>query len=306
MKKINDQLKNLIINKWEDYLDGKVAYLPVVGPVYSSNKAFKKALLDLFDFSKFKKMVPYDKDRRWTVRKREWIIISEIVINDNLFVPVISFKKHGNSLKIFYYSQKKFNSHTFKKIKKFYKKIITKYHIKRLSIYCFKKPLIKKDLIKQVIFLKLITKKDDLNRTSKEVYNFYKLPLKTRKTFINFKKDNSLEGFDFLYKKIINKNLSAPTICITQDNKIIGAIGPLDIKKDAYGRKWLLPPYFGVTKEKRGLGYGQKLWTKAMFFAYNKGARYTLVQNKTNSKAMFFYKKMGLDIGAEYYILRVS
>jgi hypothetical protein len=47
---------HLIINSWAGYLDNKAAYLPIVGPVYSSNKLFKKVLLDLFYFSKFKKI----------------------------------------------------------------------------------------------------------------------------------------------------------------------------------------------------------------------------------------------------------
>jgi GNAT superfamily N-acetyltransferase len=220
-------------------------------------------------------------------------------------VPVIFFNKNGNRLKIFYYSQKKFNQNDLQNTKQNYKKIITKYYIKKLSIYCFKKPVIKKNIIKQIIFSKLITKKDSLNKISRDVGYFNKFSLKTKRTFINLKKDNSLEGFDFLYKEIINRKLSSSIICAAQDNKIIGAIGPLDIKNDAFRCRWLLPPYFGVVKEKRNLGYGQKLWRAAMSFAFHKGARYTLVQNEADSEAMFFYKKMGLDMGAEYYIIKV-
>ena len=111
-----------------------------------------------------------------------------------------------------------------------------------------------------------------------------------------------MKNFGFLWENFIakNKNLN-PIICAVLKNKIVGAIGPLDLSEDVWSTPFLFPPHFGVAEKMRKTGLGEKLWKAAMSFAYQKGAQYTLVQNTPSSPAARFYEKQGLSKASKIY-----
>lgn len=176
------------------------------------------------------------------------------------------------------------------------KKMIT------VFLYCFKKPEAKLRFTCHNIYLKIITKKECLNRFPKDVDYYNNLTYKVKQNFGHLGQELKLEGFDFLWKEFIVKDkLLSPIICAIEGKEIIGAIGPLDILEDAWGILQLLPPYFGVEEKLRKKGYGEELWKAAMNLAYQKGAKYVLVQSVPNSPAAHFYEKQGLVKRSEIY-----
>jgi len=113
VKKIDE-----IVNIWATLLKGQVFYIPTLGPVFTSGGSIKELLRDILNNSQTDGFLPYDKNKRWYKNKKEKILLSSIVIDDNgLCIPVESSFK-DRILKIFYYTTDKLNSPAINKIKK--------------------------------------------------------------------------------------------------------------------------------------------------------------------------------------------
>ncbi len=291
-----------IINIWDSLLKDQVFYIPTIGNIYSSEGSVKKLLRDVLGNSKNDYFLPYDKNKRWHKSKKEKILLSSIVIDGNsLCVPVESSFKY-RTLKIFYYTVNELDSSGINKIKNIIKSLKNVKKFDNCFLYCFKKPKIKLKFTCHNIYLKIITKKECLAELPKSIDYYSNLTHKVRQTFNYLGQEPELKGFNFLWKEFISKNKQLSSIiCAVEKEKIIGAIGPIDISKDPWSVSWLLPPYFGVKKELRKKGYGEKLWKVAMSLAYQKGAKYTLVQNLSDSPADRFYKKQGLVKASKIY-----
>ncbi|WP_145909105.1 GNAT family N-acetyltransferase [Kitasatospora viridis] len=63
-----------------------------------------------------------------------------------------------------------------------------------------------------------------------------------------------------------------------RDDRVVGAVGPVETMPDPIGRARLLPQYFGVVPECRGLDLGRLLWRAAMHWGYANGADHQLLQ----------------------------
>lgn len=301
MDQLNQSNIEKIINIWGDFLNKKIFYIPVLGPVYVSGNSIKNLLHDVLKNSQTNKFLPFDKNKRWFQKRTEKIILPAIIINDKeIYIPVKDNFK--NILKIFYYSNNFPDGKTIIEAKKIYAKLKTDSRVNGLYFYCFKKPKTEIKFICHNIYLKNITMKDSLVKFPEGIGFYNKLPVEIQSTFSDLGKEHLLEGFSFLWEKFMAKNKKLNSIiCATEKNKIVGAIGPLDIAADARNELFLFPPHFGVIKRMRRAGIGEKLWKSAMNFAYKKGARYTLVQNELNSPASLFYEKQRLYNSNEIY-----
>lgn len=300
MPLINQKI-NKIADIWAGLIKNDVFYLPVLGPVFSADNPIKKILQDILNNSQVTDFLAYDKNRRWYKYKTEKILLESIVFNNKeLFVPVKTRLKN-NILKIFYYTESTIDDSRINKIKKMAANVKDN-QIDTFSLYFFQKPHTNIKFTRHNIYLKTINKNDNLNQLSSSLEYFKNLSLETQKTFSSFSKGPNLSGFSFLWESFLNQGkLLSPIVCTIEKGEIIGAIGPLDISKDAWNNSWLLPPYFGVKQKSRKKGYGKKLWQAAMNFSYQKRARYTLVQNRPRSPAARFYEKQGLRKAAEVY-----
>jgi len=293
-----------IIDIWTNFLKGQVLYIPTLGPIYTSGNSVKTLLRDVLNNSQTDDFLPYDKDRRWYKHKKEKILLSKILIDDyGLFIPVKNNFKN-NVLKIFYYTTLKntIDNSIIKKTKKIAVELKNDEKIDKCFLYCFEKPKSQKKFLCHNIYLKRITKKEYLTKPPKSIDYYDNLPQEVKQTFNYLEQESKMEGFGFLWKEFIMKDkLLSPVICAVKEGRIIGAIGPLDILKDAWNILWLLPPYFGIKEELRRKGYGEKLWKSAMSLAYQKDAKYTLVQSLSSSPADYFYKKQRLIKMSEVY-----
>lgn len=298
---MNQPKQNKIISVWSNFLNKEVLYLPVLGPVYTLGNSIQKLLSDILNNSQADNFLLYDKNKRWHKNKTERILLENIIYNDKeLYIPVEDTFK--NVLKVFYYSNNSPDSATITKARKFYAKIKNIHGLSNLSFYCFKEPRIKTKFICQNIYLKNITLKNGCFKFPEEIDYYNNLHSEIQLTFSDLKKEPELENFGFLWENFIvrNKNLN-PIICAVLKNKIVGAIGPLDLSEDVWNTPFLFPPHFGVIEKMRKTGLGEKLWKAAMSFAYQKGAQYTLVQNTPNSPAAQFYEKQGLSKASRIY-----
>jgi len=300
MSQLNKKMDE-IIAAWSSFINNGVFYIPVLGPVYTSGKSIKKLLFDVLKNSETDKFLSYDKNKRWLQKRGEKIILSSIVYNNKeMYLPV----KDGfrNILKIFRYSNDSPDNITIATAKKICRKLKTTQEINGARFYFFKEPKINMDFVCHNIYFKKISSNDNFLELPKEINNYNRLSNKIRLTFSRLEKEPGLESFSFLWKEFLNKNkVVNPIFCAVSKNKIIGAIGPIDVLKDVRGKLFLLPPYFGVIKKMRERGIGEKLWKTAMKSACKIGAQYVLVQNIPDSSADWFYKKQGLSVAGKIY-----
>ncbi len=290
-----------IANYWAGVITGQVFYLPILGPTYSMGSV-DGLLFDILNNSAEEKFLAYDKNRRWLKSKAEKIILAEIVVNDDLlFVPVINTISK-NILKIFCYGHKPLNDGSIEFINQIVDKIKPIENFGQCIVYSFVKPWDINQYRCHNIYVKKIAGNDKLTHDLDDVKYYQDLPQTIQQTFSNLKADSDLDGFDFLWDRyLFHQRVVSPILCAVKDKMVVGAIGPLDVFNDFYNIQFLLPPYFGVSNNFRGLGYGQKLWQQAMSWAYTSGAQYLLVQNESNSPAAKFYEKQDLIVGGRVY-----
>lgn len=97
--------------------------------------------------------------------------------------------------------------------------------------------------------------------------------------FAEFAAPMADDGFAFLYEQM-RAGTVGPVLTVLDGPTVAGALGPMETMSDAAGRARLLPQYFGVRPEYRGVGHGRALWRAAMHWGHRHGAAYQLLQTE--------------------------
>jgi GNAT superfamily N-acetyltransferase len=118
-------------------------------------------------------------------------------------------------------------------------------------------------------------------------------PAAVRETFAPFAAAMAAEGLAFLHTQM-RAGRCGPVLTAAVDNRIVGAIGPMDVRPDAIGRAQLLPQYFAVLPEARGQGLGRILWRAAMHWGQSHGAAYQLLQTEVGGPSDTLCQSEGL------------
>jgi GNAT superfamily N-acetyltransferase len=118
-----------------------------------------------------------------------------------------------------------------------------------------------------------------------------------RATFSVFAEKLAADGFAFLDARV-REHGTGPVLTCQRDQNIVGAIGPMEIMPDSRGAAQLLPQYFGVLPEHRGLGLGRSLWRAAMRWGHDHQAAYQLLRTETGGASDRLCQSEGLiDLG---------
>jgi GNAT superfamily N-acetyltransferase len=115
------------------------------------------------------------------------------------------------------------------------------------------------------------------------------------RSFINFGSALSEHGFNSLLDRMWERKNDSPIHVIVDRNRIVGAIGPLQVDLDPVGVPYLLPQYFGVLEETRRSGVGRSLWRSAVMWGRANGATYQILQSEIGSAAEQFFLSEGLE-----------
>ncbi|MFF9197437.1 GNAT family N-acetyltransferase [Streptomyces sp. NPDC014779] len=104
-------------------------------------------------------------------------------------------------------------------------------------------------------------------------------PTAVQETFAPFAETMAGDGLAFLHARM-QAGRCGPVLAAAIEDRIVGAIGPMEIQPDAMGRPQLMPQYFAVLPEARGQGLGRVLWRAAMHWGRSNGAAYQLLQTE--------------------------
>ncbi|MFI1014460.1 GNAT family N-acetyltransferase [Streptomyces sp. NPDC020965] len=104
-------------------------------------------------------------------------------------------------------------------------------------------------------------------------------PTAVQKTFAPFATAMAADGLAFLHAHM-EAGRCGPVLAAAVQDRVVGAIGPMEVRPDATGCPQLMPQYFAVLPEARGQGLGRSLWRAAMHWGQSHGAAYQVLQTE--------------------------
>ncbi|MEW2114869.1 GNAT family N-acetyltransferase [Streptomyces sp. NPDC005474] len=118
-------------------------------------------------------------------------------------------------------------------------------------------------------------------------------PAVVRKTFAPFATAMAGDGLAFLHTQM-RADRCGPVLAAAVEGRVVGAIGPMEVRPDAIGCPQLMPQYFAVLPEARGRGLGRVLWRAAMHWGQSHGAAYQLLQTEVGGPSDKLCRSEGL------------
>jgi GNAT superfamily N-acetyltransferase len=259
-----------------------VPYVPALGPVQprALSAELFNAVVDIADTDRF---LPYDKDRRWSSRKNERMIVEEIVHEPGLTVVPTSIRERG-LVKIHHYGDRLPQSSEFAR---WTRKWRTTFGAATGRVIWFQDT---PEGAKARILLKKFGEQDKRYRGEAVLLT----ECAVADTFPAFAKQLGEDGFAFLHRRIKAGLSDGPILVRVEDRRIVGAVGPLGTLLDATGTRIQPPQYFAVHPHYRRRGHGRALWRAAMAWGAENGAKYKVLQAASGSASELLYVSEGL------------
>jgi GNAT superfamily N-acetyltransferase len=271
-----------------------VPYVPILGlahPDQFTAEMFTDVFADILIASRTGTALPFDKDRRWSPRKTDAVLIDEIVHRpDHTIIPILS-RRGGGTIKTFYYGDAPNLDH----LRAATRHCCAIYGAANGRVVWFD-TVEATDVDRTRVLLKEFThgNKPDEPPGSPIVGELDDDEPETAATFSVFAHAMADHGFDYLRQRRDAGHRDGPVL-VSQDNGVIvGAIGPLTIMPDRAGARMLLPQYFGVLPEYRGGGHGRALWRAAQRWGVRHHADYQLLQARVGAASERLFLAEGL------------
>ncbi|HWR48444.1 MAG TPA: GNAT family N-acetyltransferase [Pseudonocardiaceae bacterium] len=238
------------------------------------------AVVDIAGTDRF---LPYDKDRRWSNKKDERVIVGEIVHEPGL--TVIPTSTRGRDLvKIHYCGDSPPR-----------RSELTRWTRKRCAIFgaATGRVIWFQNTPKGArtrLLLKMFGDQD--KRGCGEAMQLTECAVAD--TFPAFAEQLGADGFAFLHRRIKTGFSDGPILVRVEDRRIVGAVGPMGTLLDATGTRMQPPQYFAVHPHYRRRGHGRALWRAAMAWGAENGAKYKVLQAASGSASELLYLSEGL------------
>ncbi|MFC5663616.1 GNAT family N-acetyltransferase [Kitasatospora misakiensis] len=261
-----------------------VPYLPTLGPLHPD--AISAGLLDaIVSVAGSGEFLPHDKDRRWSERKDEHLLVDD-VHQDRVRTLIPTLTGRGG-LRVHLYGTPEHRPEALETAAG----LATAHRATTARVVWFEAD---PDPVAASTRIQLRTF-DGPAPAVEGIEHLDALPEPVRATFGAFADKLADEGFAFLHSRI---DSVGPVLTTVRDNRVVGAIGPMETMPDPIGRARLLPQYFGVLPEYRGLGLGRLLWRAAMHWGSTNGADYQLLQTTAGGASDRLCQAEGLtDLG---------
>jgi GNAT superfamily N-acetyltransferase len=271
-------------------------YVPTLGPVHS--EAIGPGLFaDVVGIAGTGRFLPHDKDRRWAGRKDEQVLAGAITQESGLvLVPALSSRRH--TVKIHIYSEHPRGA--LSRAAELGRRLCGEHAAGQGRLVWFLPPGSDPDPVAACTRIQMRTFGPGHPAPAPEpdLVPLDEVTGPERATFSEFAQKLATEGFAFLDARIREHDSVGPVLTCVRDTRIVGAIGPMEIMPDSSGTARLLPQYFGVLPEYRGLGLGRSLWRAAMRWGQRHRAAYQLLQTEAGGASDRLCQSEGLaDLG---------
>jgi GNAT superfamily N-acetyltransferase len=253
-------------------------YVPALGPVHP--QAVDSGLFgDVIEIAGTGRFLPHDKDRRWADRKDEQVLPEAIIQEPGLvMIPALSTGR-ASCVRVYIYSQQPQSALT--QAAALGRRLCEQHDAAKRRLTWFLPP--GSDPVAACTRTQMHTFTPAHPEAGSEapagVVPLDEVPRLVRGTFSAFAEKLAAEGFAFLNARIRDGG-TGPVLTVQRDSTIVGAIGPMEIMPDSHGAAQLLPQYFGVLPEYRGLSLGRLLWRAAMHWGQQHQATYQLLQTQ--------------------------
>ncbi len=272
-------------------------YVPTLGPVHPG--AVAPGLFDdVIDIAGTGRFLPHDKDCRWASRKDEQVLAGAIIQESGLvLVPTLSTRR-STCVKVHVYS--KDPREVLGRAAELGKRLCNEHDAGKGQLVWFLPPGSVPDPVAACTRIQMRTfgPGHHAPAPSPDVVPLEEVTGAVRATFSVFAEKLAAEGFAFLDARMRNHGSTGPVLTCQRDGKIAGAIGPMEIMPDSQRAARLLPQYFGVLPEYRGVGLGRCLWRAAMCWGQQHRAAYQLLQTEVSGASDRLCRSEGLtDLG---------
>jgi GNAT superfamily N-acetyltransferase len=272
-------------------------YVPTLGPAHPA--AVTPGLLaGVIEIAGTGRFLPHDKDRRWAELKDEQVLAGAIAQEPGLaLIPTLSTRR-SSCVKVHLYSQDPRGA--LSRAAELGRRLCQEYGAGKGRLVWFLPPGSDPDPVAACTRIQMRTfgPGHPASVPASAVAPLDEVTGPARATFSVFAEKLAAEGFAFLDARIREHGGTGPVLTCQRDGKIAGAIGPMETMPDSEGAARLLPQYFGVLPEYRGLGLGRCLWRAAMRWGQQHRAAYQLLQTETGGASDRLCRSEGLaDLG---------
>jgi GNAT superfamily N-acetyltransferase len=283
--------------RWDWLIPAMTApYVPTLGPVHP--RAVTPGLFsDIITIAGTGRFLPHDKDQRWADSKDEHVLTWAITQQPGLvMIPTLSTR--CSTVKVVIYTQDPHSA--VDRAAGLGRRLREDSSAAKTRLFWFLPP--GSDPGPQAasctrIQMRTFTPAQPAPAPVPGVVPLDEVTGDARATFTEFAEKLSAEGFAFLHTRIRERG-TGPVLTCQRDGKIAAAIGPMEIMPDPRGCAYLLPQYFGVLPEHRGLGLGRSLWRAAMHWGHQHQAAYQLLQTELGGASDHLCRSEGLtDLG---------
>lgn len=247
--------------------------VPTLGPVHPDALTvgvFEDTLraADTGDF------LPYDKDRRWGGEKDEKVLRADVVHQpEHTLIPTLTQRGRG-TVKVFAYGLR---DSVVEEAAELAAKLAARHDVVNARVV---RPLGPETAHPHGTRIQLkdftAASRPDPGGPVRPVTDW---PAFVQETFAPFAEAMAADGLAFLHGQM-DAGRCGPVLAAAVADRIVGAIGPMEVGPDLIGRPQLMPQYFAVLPETRGQGLGRVLWRAAMHWGYSHGAAYQLLQTE--------------------------
>lgn len=259
-----------------------ISYVPTLGPVQprALSAQLFNAIVDIADTGRF---LSYDKDRRWSDKKDERVIVDGIVHEPGLTM-IPTFTRGRGLVKIHHYGD---SPPQLSELAQWTSTRWVTFSLAACRVIWFHSA---PEGARTRLLLKTFGDQDKCDHS--EIMQLTDCAVAD--TFPAFAEELGADGFAFLYQRIKAGLPDGPILVRVEDRRIVGAVGPLGTLLDSTGTRMQPPQYFAVHPHYRRRGHGRALWRAAMAWGADNGAKYKVLQAAAGSASELLYLSEGL------------
>lgn len=272
-------------------------FVPTLGPIHPD--AVSADLFEnVFAIAGTGRFLRHDKDRRWASQKDQHILTSAVRQFPGLvLIPTLTTGR-APSVRVYIYGRNPLSA--LGQATELGRELCVEHQVTRGRITWFQPSGTAPNRVASCTRIQMRPFGPDTSATAPElgVTALEETDTPVYATFSPFATKLAAEGFAFLDARIREHGDTGPVLTVQRDGAIVGAIGPMEIMPDPAGDSRLLPQYFGVLPEYRGIGLGRSLWRAAMHWGQRHQAAYQLLQTEVGGASDRLCQSEGLtDLG---------